>query len=264
MADDRIQASVGMLHYGTMPCTNLREDVATIIKLLNAISPAAGGTSGLDNRLPPTARPLELYDAILRFQQVQNRNVGSPRLSEDGHVDPGDSTLERLNRMARRIGPIGPHEGPFFPPDIPRPPGERPSPSSTVFSIRFVKGISFGAAVMADAMDFQIADLKNRLIQNYRYGGVGAGESWKPIAVTAEGPWMVFTTLRPVSVRYFWGPARWTSIGGGPLSRNTLSIMFRDALRDSGQMLIDTGFTLGEGISSSIGYMDTVGDTIAR
>jgi hypothetical protein len=93
-----IQASVGMYNDGNTNCYNLPGDVAKIIQLLNAIDPSAGGTA--TSPLSSNAAPRDLYNAILNFQQTQNNTGGFPRLSVDGHVDPGGLTLARLNLVA--------------------------------------------------------------------------------------------------------------------------------------------------------------------
>ena len=103
MSDDRIQASVGMYNNGATNCYNLAKDVATILGLLTAISgKAEGGTKSLQL---PSSSPRDLFDAILNFQQTQNSLGRSPRLSVDGHVDPGAHTLATLNEIAHRAAP---------------------------------------------------------------------------------------------------------------------------------------------------------------
>jgi hypothetical protein len=113
MPDDKIQASVGMHKNGTTNCYNLPEDVAKIVKLLNFISDSEGGTGSA--KLPPSPSPRQLFLALRNFQQTQNDLGRTPRLSVDGHVDPGANTLARLNQIARRIQPIGPGDL-FLPP----------------------------------------------------------------------------------------------------------------------------------------------------
>jgi hypothetical protein len=109
MPDDHIQASVGMHHDGSVNCFNLPKDVATIIGLLNSISDTEGGTSGPSSTpLGPSASPRQLFEAILKFQQKQNDAGRTPRLSVDGHVDPGAATLARLNEISHRAKPAPP------------------------------------------------------------------------------------------------------------------------------------------------------------
>jgi hypothetical protein len=125
MSDDRIQASVGMYNNGTTNCYNLAKDVSTILGLLNAISGAEGGTKS--SQLPPTSSPRDLFDAILNFQQMQNSLGRSPRLSVDGHVDPGAHTLATLNEIAHRAAPT-PKPPSVLPPGVQVIPFTEPTP----------------------------------------------------------------------------------------------------------------------------------------
>jgi hypothetical protein len=97
MSSETIGASVGMHKNGATNCYNQPNDVATVVKLLNSISAAEGGTK--DANLPPSAGPSQLYQAIRNFQQKQNALGRLPLLSVDGHVDPNDKTLARLNSL---------------------------------------------------------------------------------------------------------------------------------------------------------------------
>jgi len=97
MSSETIGASVGMHNNGATNCFNQAPDVAKIIKLLNMISAAEGGAAA--DKLPSSPSAIQLYRPILRFQQVQNNLGRTPRLSVDGHVDPGDATLARLNQL---------------------------------------------------------------------------------------------------------------------------------------------------------------------
>jgi hypothetical protein len=109
MPNESIKASVGMHNKGTTNCYNLPPDVAKIIRLLNWLSFSDGGM--VLTQLNPSASAQDLYKAILHFQQVQNDSMSTPRLSVDGHVDPGGNTLARLNMLAE----------PARPPDVPKP-----------------------------------------------------------------------------------------------------------------------------------------------
>jgi hypothetical protein len=105
MSSETIGASVGMHNNGTTNCFNQGPDVAKIVKLLNLISAAEGGAAA--DKLPAGPSPIQLYRAILRFQQVQNNLGRTPRLSVDGHVDPGAPALARLNQLASIPAPAG-------------------------------------------------------------------------------------------------------------------------------------------------------------
>jgi hypothetical protein len=113
MPVDMIQGSVGMHHNGTTRCYNFPNDVAAIVRLLNLIDDAEGGISS--TQLTASASPVQIFRAIRHFQQTQNDLGCLPKLSVDGHVDPGASTLSRLNQIARKIQPVQP-EDIFLPP----------------------------------------------------------------------------------------------------------------------------------------------------
>ncbi|MBK7238278.1 MAG: hypothetical protein IPI02_22815 [Sterolibacteriaceae bacterium] len=91
----RISASVGRSDNGTRQCHNLPADQSLVIGLLNRIGQAQGGRR--ENPLPTNvvrgAATTDLYQAILAFQRAQH-------LSVDGHVDPEQATLRRLDELA--------------------------------------------------------------------------------------------------------------------------------------------------------------------
>jgi len=99
LAED-IGASVGKTNNGTKECFNIPKDQLAIIRLLNSIKKADGGRQ--ENPLPTTPMPSYgistsgLSQAILDFQRKY------PGLSQDGHVDPGNATLRKMNEIASR------------------------------------------------------------------------------------------------------------------------------------------------------------------
>lgn len=113
MPVDTIQGSVGMHHKGTTKCYNFPNDVTAIVRLLNLIDNAEGGISS--TQPTASASPVQIFRAIRHFQQTQNDLGRLPKLSVDGHVDPGASTCSRLNEIARKIQPVQP-EDIFLPP----------------------------------------------------------------------------------------------------------------------------------------------------
>lgn len=98
MASETIGASVGMYENGAKTCYNVAKDVGTVVKLLNSIPGTEGGTAG--DKLPESPSAIQLYKAIRSFQQAQNDLGHTPRLSVDGHVDPGATAIGRLNDLA--------------------------------------------------------------------------------------------------------------------------------------------------------------------
>ena len=95
-----ISASVGRHSNGRVQCHNLPADQATVIGLLNKIPQSQGGT----REKPITESPRwgiasdELYRAIVTFQSAN-------RLAVDGHIDPGQAALRKLDELASRAGP---------------------------------------------------------------------------------------------------------------------------------------------------------------
>jgi hypothetical protein len=100
-----ISASVGHSSY------NLPEDVATVAFLLNKVPSAQGGpTIPLKSDGSVSKEDIAvLTAAILQFQQAQKG------LSQDGHVDPGEATLARLNSLDVDFFPISPGDIQFAP-----------------------------------------------------------------------------------------------------------------------------------------------------
>jgi hypothetical protein len=101
---ESIGASVGMHNNGTTNCYNRPLDVEKIVNLLNGVAVSDGGPSV---KLPDSPSGRQLYQAILRLQQTQNNKGSTPRLSVDGHVDPGGNTLARLNFLFEPDHPPG-------------------------------------------------------------------------------------------------------------------------------------------------------------
>jgi hypothetical protein len=98
-----IDNSVGKLANGTRECTNSAKDQEKIIGLLNKIDVGLGGTK----QKPLTAKPVNgicapgLYVAIINFQTKQTGLV------VDGHIDPGKSSIKRLNALTGGSTPGG-------------------------------------------------------------------------------------------------------------------------------------------------------------
>src|SRR5438874_9532981 len=76
-------------------CQNWSDDQKTIIDLLNAISPANGGTGGsLKPSIVSGIASNELYNAIVAFE---NRHFPGQR---SGFVDPGGKMYLKLDALA--------------------------------------------------------------------------------------------------------------------------------------------------------------------
>lgn len=105
-----------------------------------------------------------------------------------------------------------------------------------------------------DVMFLEIQDRKNLVSGFYCYAapGIGAGAYWA--SATHRGPWTGFTTTRPILVSQFDGPARFTTLGIGPLSKNILTLA--GTPRGVASVYLEdfeTGFTWGAGGSTTAG-----------
>jgi len=94
----RISASVGKFDNGRRQSYNFPADQLLVISLLNRIGQAQGGRreNPLSTNVVRGVVTSDLYQAILAFQRTQN-------LSVDGHVDPQQATLRRLDDLARAV-----------------------------------------------------------------------------------------------------------------------------------------------------------------
>jgi hypothetical protein len=215
MAARKIHASVGMHKNGTRNCFNLPSDVKTIVDLLNLVSSSDGAP---DDPLPASPSPTELYQSIINFQQTQNDLGRMPRLSVDGHVDPGAPTLDRLNRLADRAPapylPVLPDPVPSLGPDYTDDP-------NTVFAgdqfkIKLMEGVSFGEIVGAASYTLAIWDLKNSRGAAYEYT-MAIVTVGSPYTESGEGDWSKpFKTPKALQVDQFAGIVEHESAGAGP------------------------------------------------
>lgn len=148
------------------------------------------------------------------------------------------------------------HDEPPPPPKIPDAP-----PTSDVFKVRMLAGLSASAGpFQVENLFFQIADTKNNLTSFYVYSSEGVGKGLIPklfLSGTLKGPWNVFRTTSPIRVSQFAGAARFTTAGGGPWTKNYLNMMgLPKGVSTSPIVLsIETGFTFGFSVSSSVGKM---------
>jgi len=126
-----IDASVGTYRNGTKQCYNLPKDQLRIANLLDLIGSADGGTDGT---LLLTMQKLRYGVVELRLEQAiqtfQKKQFGF----SDGHVDPGEKTIRRLEELAFRNppasrpaatvpGPTGVPNAPTLTPDFLPPQG---------------------------------------------------------------------------------------------------------------------------------------------
>ncbi len=97
-----IQASVGKHSQGVKQCYNLPADQLRVANLLDLIGVDKGGTDGALlltlQQIRYGAASEKLYKAIQTFQNKQFR-------VSDGHVDPGEKTIARLEELAFKESP---------------------------------------------------------------------------------------------------------------------------------------------------------------
>ncbi|HET9954417.1 MAG TPA: OmpA family protein [Polyangiaceae bacterium] len=147
------------------------------------------------------------------------------------------------------------------PPPPPPPPAPAGPKRATRFRIRELGGISGGAGIITfDSLYFQIWDFTNNVttFYNYRAGGFGKGaKGGPPLSATLEGPWNDFSTTGPLATDEFGGAARFTTAGGAKWSINFVNFMSlpRGLKTNPNPLEISTGFTVGVGVSTSVGEM---------
>jgi hypothetical protein len=120
---------------------------------------------------------------------------------------------------------------------------------------RFLKGRAAGGLAV-DTIFFMMWDTTNNQACIYVYVGVGLGVglSFAPkVSATAHGPWNPITTEKPISCAQFGRWARFTTAGVWDWSVNWISLETPKGLDNIDHASIDTGRTLGAGMSSSAG-----------
>ena len=139
-------------------------------------------------------------------------------------------------------------------------PPPRPVPATnTRFRIRLLGGLSGGfGPVQVERLFFQIWDQANATTCFYMFASQGVGKGvGAAISTTLRGPWNDFHTTGPLGVGEFEGAARFTSGGAGPWTWNYLNMMNlpRGLATMPTSLRISTGFTVGLGLSTTIGSM---------
>ena len=164
------------------------------------------------------------------------------------------------NAEARAVSILAAALAPL-PAPSPAPPTANPAtqPRNTRFKIRLLGSISGGLGpAQIDNVYFHIWDVKNAVSGIYHYEGGGFGKGFKlSVSCTLEGPWNDMTTTGPISVDEFSGAARWTSGGAAAWTWNYLNVMAlpRSIATAPRSMSIQTGFTVGAGVGSSVGEL---------
>jgi hypothetical protein len=139
-------------------------------------------------------------------------------------------------------------------------PQPAPTPKTTTkFQLRMLGGLSAGAGVaQIEKIFFQIwaPSLSVTSFYEYSSGGVGKGRG-PALSVTMKGPFNAFSTTSAIATTDFAGAARFTTTSAGPFSVNFLNMMGLPAgvATVPNPLEIDTGFTVGIAMSSSLGNM---------
>lgn len=147
------------------------------------------------------------------------------------------------------------------PAPIPTPPRPVATPTATAFRVRLIGGIGAGARVIAiDRLYFQIWDPAHSVSSIYEYTGGGIGVSVRRVSATMVGPWNDFATTGAVAVNEFVGAARFTTGGAGSYTLNYFNMMQmpRGTATRPNPLSISTGFTVGAGGSTTVGYLALV------
>jgi hypothetical protein len=138
----------------------------------------------------------------------------------------------------------------------------KPAPipqTTTKFKIRMLGGLSSSVLVaQIEKIFFQIWAPSLSLTTFYEYSSAGVGKgAGASMSATLKGPFNDFATTSAISTTDFGGAARFTTSGVGPFSVNFLNLMGLPSgvATMPNPLKIDTGFTVGLGLSTSLGNM---------
>lgn len=142
------------------------------------------------------------------------------------------------------------------------------TPINTKFKIKMHANLNVAFGVAADYAIFQIWDEKAAICSFYTYWAAGVSGGLIPgawLSATKAGPWNDFEITKAIAVNEFAGSARFTTGGGGSISKNYVNFMGlpAGAKTTPNPLAINTGFTIGIGAGSSVGAMtlEKVGTT---
>jgi hypothetical protein len=139
------------------------------------------------------------------------------------------------------------------------PPAPSTVPTTTRFKIRMLGALAAGAGVVAiERLFFQVWDPAHSVTCFYMYQSGGFGGSKGPaLSATLSGDWNEFHTTSAISVGDFGGVARFSTAGTMWWSVNYLNMMGlpKGVATAPNPLDLSTGFTVGLGISTSVGEM---------
>lgn len=126
----------------------------------------------------------------------------------------------------------------------------------------FKKAPKIGGGLAVDGIFFMIWDTRNNIGCLYIYIGIGLGAGFTitpKVSATTHGPWTPFTTEKPMACWQFGRWARFTTAGAGSHSVNWITMETPRGIDNVESLAIDTGTTLGAGMSTTVGDLIRVG-----
>ena len=161
------------------------------------------------------------------------------------------------NADARAVSLLVARTAPLPPPNPP--PAPTPAATTTQFKVRLLAGLSRGLGpAQIEMLFFQVwaPSLSVTTFYDYLSGGIGKGRG-VAMSATLKGPFNDFATTAPIATTDFGGAARYSTSGVGPFSVNFLNFMgLPPGVKTIPNPLkIETGFTVGLGMSTSVGTM---------
>lgn len=189
---------------------------------------------------------------------LASRGVPPARVREQFVGESLAGSFPGENADARAVSLLVARTAPLPPP--PSPPAPKPAPTTTQFKVRLLGGLSRGIGpAQIEVLFFQVwaPSLSVTTFYEYLSGGFGKGRG-VALSATLKGPFNDFATSAPIATTDFGGAARYTTSGVGPFSVNFLNFMgLPPGVKTIPNPLkIDTGFTVGLGMSSSVGSMN--------
>lgn len=237
--------------------TFLDAEIVPILKRVDSICILRGEAShtGSDaHNLALSKRRAQNVQSFLTLRGVPPTRV---RVQFVGESLAGSSLAE--NAEARAVSVLVARTA-VVPPPRPEPtPAPAPAKTTTKFKIRMLGALSSGVGVVQiEKIFFQIWAPTLSLTTFYEYSSAGFGKgAGVSMSVTLKGPFNDFTTTSAIATTDFDGAARFTTSGVGPFSVNFLNMMGLPpgVATMPNPLKIDTGFTVGLGLSTSVGNM---------
>jgi hypothetical protein len=133
------------------------------------------------------------------------------------------------------------------------------APTNTQFKIKQHANLNVSKIVAVDFSIFQIWDQKAGKCSFYTYWAAGGSGSLTPgfLSATTAGPWNDLVVTKPMAVNRFTGPSRFSTAGGGSLTKNYINFMGLPPgiATVPNPLPLNTGFTYGINGGTSAGKM---------